>query len=98
MIRPGDVVICSLEIPIETVEAAVAAAHRRATHDPIVNPAPPRAAPVGALLTPNEHECEHLGGIEHLLAAAPAVIVTRGSAGAVLYRPDRPPSNKPRSR
>ena len=35
----------------------------------IVNPAPPRAAPAGALLTPNEHECAHLGGVEHAARA-----------------------------
>jgi ribokinase len=88
-IRRGDVVLCSLEIPVATVEAAVAAAV--ACDAPaIVNPAPPRAAPAGALLTPNEHECEHLGGVERLLASAPAVIVTRGSAGAVLYRSGSP--------
>jgi ribokinase len=84
-IRAGDVVLCSLEIPVETVEAAVATALDCGAR-PIVNPAPPRAAPAGALLTPNEHECERLGGIERLLAIAPAVVVTRGAAGAVLYR------------
>jgi ribokinase len=84
-IRPGDIVLCSLEIPVATVEAAVAAAVACAAQV-IVNPAPPRAAPRGALLTPNEHECERLGGIERLLAAAPAVIVTHGAAGAVLHR------------
>ena len=89
-IGAGDVVLCSLEIPVETVEAAVAAAlacDARA----IVNPAPPRALVAGALLTPNEHECGRLGGIERLLAGAPAAIVTRGAAGAVLHRTGIPP-------
>ena len=85
VIRPGDVVLCSLEIPLETVEAAVAAALAFGT-PVIVNPAPPRAANAGALLTPNEHECERLGGVERLVAIAPAVVVTRGGAGAVLHR------------
>ncbi|MDQ1474846.1 MAG: ribokinase [Actinomycetota bacterium] len=85
MIRSGDVVLCSLEIPVATVEAAVAAA-RASDALVIVNPAPPRAAPAGAVLTPNEHECERLGGIDALLAAAPAVIVTRGGAGVTLHR------------
>jgi len=89
-IRRGDVVLCSLEIPVATVEAAVAAAVAVDAR-PIVNPAPPRAAPAGALLTPNEHECAHLGGVERLLASAPAVIVTRGAAGAALYLPDAAP-------
>jgi len=90
VIRPGDVVLCSLEIPLETVEAAVAAALAAGT-PVIVNPAPPRAANAGALLTPNEHECERLGGVERLVTIAPAVIVTRGRAGAVLHRAGRAP-------
>ena len=90
VIRPGDVVLCSLEIPVETVEAAVAAA-RSAGALVIVNPAPPRAAPAGAILTPNIHECEQLGGIDTLLAVSPAVMVTRGAAGVVLHRPSRAP-------
>jgi ribokinase len=90
MIRPDDVVLCSLEVPVETVEAAVATA-RAFDAVAIVNPAPPRAAPAGAVLTPNEHECEALGGVEHLLGLAPAVIVTLGAAGAVLYRPGQAP-------
>jgi ribokinase len=85
VIRPGDVVLCSLEVPLETVEAAVEAALGFGT-PVIVNPAPPRAANAGALLTPNEHECERLGGVERLVAIAPAVVVTRGGAGAVLHR------------
>ena len=88
-IRTGDVVLCSLEIPVEAVEAAVAAARARDALV-IVNPAPPRAAPLGALLTPNEHECERLGGIEHLLTIAPAVVVTLGTAGAELHRAGLP--------
>jgi ribokinase len=90
VIRSGDVVLCSLEIPVETVVAAVDAATAVGARV-IVNPAPPRAAPAGALLSPNEHECERLGGVETLLGTAPAVIVTRGSAGAVLHRPGRAP-------
>jgi ribokinase len=90
VIRSADVVLCSLEIPVETVVAAVEAATAAGARV-IVNPAPPRAAPVGAVLTPNEHECERLGGIDTLLGAAPAVIVTRGRAGAVLHRPGHAP-------
>jgi ribokinase len=90
VIRPGDVVLCSLEIPLESVEAAVAEALAVGT-PVIVNPAPPRAASAGALLTPNEHECERLGGVERLVAIAPAVVVTRGRAGAVLHRAGHAP-------
>jgi ribokinase len=86
----GDVVLCSLEIPVETVEVAVARALETDAY-PIVNPAPPRAAVRGAVLTPNEHECARLGGVEALLEHAPAVVVTRGAAGAVLHRSGRPP-------
>jgi len=87
-IRAGDVVLCSLEIPVETVEAAVAASVACGA-TVIVNPAPPRAAPAGSILTPNQHECERLGGIDHLLERAPAVIVTLGAAGVALYRAGR---------
>src|SRR5258708_4012771 len=89
-IRRGDVVLCSLEIPVATVEAAVAAA-RLCDAPVIVNPAPPRSACAGAILTPNQHECEQLGVVGKLLARAPAVIVTRGAAGAVLHRAEGTP-------
>jgi ribokinase len=88
VIRADDVVLCSLEIPVATVEAAVAATQAVGA-SVIVNPAPPRAAPAGAVLTPNEHECARLGGLDALLRAAPAVIVTRGSEGARLHRAGR---------
>jgi ribokinase len=93
-IRPGDVVLCSLEIPVETVEAAVAAAVA-CDATIIVNPAPPRAAPAGAILTPNQHECERLGGIDHLLDRAPAVVVTLGGAGVKVYRAGHEPRTHP---
>jgi len=93
IIRADDVVLCSLEVPVETVVAAVDAATGVGAQV-IVNPAPPRAAPAGALLTPNQRECEWLGGVGTLLEAAPAVIVTRGAAGAVLYRPGRAPTEQ----
>jgi ribokinase len=89
-IRRDDVVLCSLEIPVPTVEAVVAWA-LACDAFPIVNPAPPRSAPAGALLTPNEHECEQLGGVDALLEKAPAVIVTLGAAGVVLHRAGYPP-------
>jgi ribokinase len=87
-IRADDIVLCSLEIPVETVQAAVDAA-RNVGAVVIVNPAPPRSAPAGALLTPNEHECAHLGGVEQLLVSAPAVIVTRGADGVRMHRAGR---------
>ena len=93
-IDADDVVLCSCEIPVETVQAAVDEAQACGA-TVIVNPAPPRAAFAGTVLTPNEHECEHLGGVESLLAIAPAVVVTRGAAGAVLYRPGHEPAAQP---
>ncbi len=93
-IRADDVVLCSLEIPVATVEGVVARA-LECDAFPIVNPAPPRSAPAGALLTPNEHECELLGGIDALLERAPAVVVTRGAAGLVLYRSGSAPLVQP---
>jgi ribokinase len=93
-IEPGDVVLCSCEIPLETVRVTVATAIEREAVV-IVNPAPPRALFAGAILTPNEHECEKLGGIDALVAVAPAVIVTLGGAGATLHRPDHEPHHQP---
>ena len=94
LITADDVVLCSLEIPVPTVESAVARAREHGAVA-IVNPAPPRAAPAGALLTPNEHECERLGGVEYLMAIAPAVVVTRGRAGAELHRSGLPVLRQP---
>ena len=94
VVRPGDVVLCSLEIPVETVEAAVASA-RACDALAIVNPAPPRAICAGAILTPNEHESARLGGVDRLLTVAPAVVVTRGAAGAALYRSGHAPVEQP---
>jgi ribokinase len=81
VITADDVVLCSCEIPVETVRAAVAMSALA-----IVNPAPAREVISAPVLTPNEHECAALGGLDRLRAAAPVVIVTRGRAGAVLYR------------
>jgi ribokinase len=93
LIRAADVVLCSCEIPLRTVQAAVDLAAERGARA-IVNPAPPRGVVRGALLTPNEHECARLGGLAALSAAAPAVIVTRGAAGAVLHRGGRHPHHQ----
>jgi ribokinase len=86
VIEPGDVVLCSCEIPIDTVRAAVAAAHE-AGAIAIVNPAPARALIANAILTPNDGECAQLGGVDALLAVAPAVVVTHGPDGVSLFRP-----------
>jgi ribokinase len=94
VIEAGDVVLCSCEIPLETVRAAVTEANR-AGATAVVNPAPAREAFAGALLTPNEHECAHLGGIDALLALTSMVVVTRGRAGATIYRRAKEPVDVP---
>jgi len=92
---PG-VLLASLEIPMATVMAAVAAAIRLGM-SPVVNPAPARRLPAELLawhpiLTPNEAELvastEAVSADEALdvllRAGAGAVVVTRGPAGALL--------------
>jgi ribokinase len=93
-IEPDDVVLCSCEIPLRTLRATVEAAITRGAAV-IVNPAPPRAVIPDAILTPNEHECAHLGGIDALVGVAPAVIVTLGPEGAILHRADHAPHRQP---
>jgi len=61
----------------------------------IVNPAPAREAFADALLTPNEHECAQLGGIDTLLGRTSTVIVTRGAAGATIHRRAQEPVDVP---
>jgi ribokinase len=85
-IEPGDVVLCSCEIPLCVVEAAAATGLGRGAQV-IVNPAPARRLFAGAILTPNEHECAALGGLDAMLSVAPAVVVTHGRDGAALHVP-----------
>jgi ribokinase len=91
------VVLACLEVPDAAVLAAAEAAAARGWPF-VLNPAPARPlAPEllrrCAVLTPNHHEATALGpsSIPDLLAGGvEAVVVTRGSQGADLYRPDRP--------
>ncbi|MCU1389704.1 MAG: rbsK [Ilumatobacteraceae bacterium] len=89
------VVLAQLEVPIETVHAALAAG-RAAGAVTVLNPAP---APAGGLpasllelcdvVIPNEHEVELLGGLDALFElGAKAVVVTLGARGAKLCTPD----------
>ena len=94
VIRPDDVVLCSCEIALETVTAAVDEA-RRVGACVIVNPAPARGVFAGAILTPNQRECEQLGDVDALAAIAPAVIVTRGREGIDIHRAGSPPVRRP---
>jgi ribokinase len=101
------VVLISLEVPLP---AAVAAAQTAASAGAltVVNPAPaqplPEALLRGVVLTPNDGEVRRLvpdagdeeTAIARLLASgARAVIVTRGSSGASLYRQGEPPTHAP---
>ena len=89
------VVLAQLEVPIETVQAALAAG-RAAGAVTVLNPAP---APAGGLpssllqlcdvVIPNEHEVELLGGLHALFdLGAKAVVVTLGARGAKLCTAD----------
>lgn len=81
-------VLAQLEVPLDTVTSAFAAA-RAAGWQTVLNPAP---SPVEGLpsellafcdvIVPNEHEVELLGGVSLLLDhGVGAVVVTRGAAG-----------------
>jgi ribokinase len=102
---PGDdhVVLASLEIPLDAVEAAADLATERGWRF-VVNPAPARALPARVLsatsvITPNAAEVRLLGGAEHLLAAGVgAVVVTRGGDGVDVHLPDQPPQHLPAAR
>jgi ribokinase len=98
--RQADVLLLQLEIPLETVQAAIAFARR---HDVrvILNPAPARTVPLDILrqvsvLTPNENELGMLLGLApqdvesgaaelYRQAGLSALVVTLGSQGALAY-------------
>jgi ribokinase len=88
----ADVVLCQLEIPLATVEAAAAIAQRHGKPF-LLNPAPASELPASllervALLTPNEHELALVfgGGAEdwrqQLSAHPQRIIMTKGADGA----------------
>lgn len=84
------VLLTQLEVPLDTVRAALAAA-RRAGITTVLNPAPAHELDRSVLalvdiVVPNEHELRLLGGVDALLTAgAQAVIVTRGAAGVSVH-------------
>ncbi|MBI5651147.1 MAG: ribokinase [Chloroflexi bacterium] len=98
-IRAADVLLAQLEIPLDTVIAAIDLA-RQSNARVILNPAPARELPSelyrDVLLTPNETEAAHLTGEDdparaatRLLAlGARAVVMTLGARGALLATPD----------
>jgi ribokinase len=107
LLRDGGLVLASLEIPVAAVAAAATAA-AAAGAAMVINPAPGRRLPAAllraAVLTPNEGELARLApdapdpetAVAGLFeVGARAVMVTRGSRGATLYRPGTPPLSRP---
>ncbi len=104
-VRQAAVVLLQLEVPLETVRAAVDAASGTV----VLTPAPPRSLPPEllarvAVLVPNEHELVQLAGADpgtrgpaELAALArtlgvPVVVVTLGARGALVVPADGPAS------
>ncbi len=88
----GDVVVMQLEIPLETVLAAIDVAHSVGARV-LLNAAPSgvlagRAMPNVDVLIVNEGEAAELGG-DSLRRAVGALVVTLGAAGSVVYERDR---------
>lgn len=82
-IEHADILMCQLEIPVDTVMAAARHAHEHHT-TVLLNPSPVRELPPALwalvdIAVVNEGEAEDLG---HALTAIPHVITTRGAAGA----------------
>ncbi len=92
LLEAGDLLLCQLETPIETVTAALKLARNKGAIS-ILDPAPARELPADLLrsvdiLTPNEGEAAQLtpSGDIHALAeltGGGTVIIKRGSAGCV---------------
>ena len=88
-IAAADVLVLQLEIPLDTVAAAAESAHAAGT-TVVLNAAPIQDLPESLLalvdvLVVNEHEAAYLAGTQEVGMLAPAVIVSLGAAGAVLY-------------
>lgn len=90
-VRGAAVVLAQLEVPAESVAAALRAA-RDAGARTLLNAAPASPAALGMLsdvdvLIVNETECVELGGVPRLReAGAETIVVTRGAAGVELWR------------
>jgi len=88
---PGAVVLANLEIPVAAAEAAARAAVAHGLTF-VLDPAPAQPlgaglVPSGAIIVPNDHESLQLGATpdELLARGARAVVVTRGSRGALVH-------------
>ncbi len=93
-LAPGDLLLCQLEIPLETVSAALHAAHQRGVRT-ILDPAPARNLPGEVLeavsfLTPNQSEAALLAGrqrpVEHMGEAEEMakLLLQRGAATVIV--------------
>ncbi len=88
------VLLCQLEIPIESVKAALAIARIAGTRT-ILNPAPSKEIDRDLLelcdiVVPNQHELAMLGGASALLeAGVKAVVVTLGARGLRIVTRDQ---------
>jgi ribokinase len=88
VIASATLLVCQLEIPVETVAEAAAVAREHGTYV-LLNAAPARALPPDVLalvdvLIVNEHEAATLAdGVDALLKVVPRVVLTLGAAGAV---------------
>ena len=93
-LNPGDLLLCQLEIPLETVEAALQAAYKRGAIT-ILDPAPARDLPDDLLrtvtiLTPNQTEASLLvggaGGINTLpeARAVATTLLDRGPQNVIV--------------
>ena len=87
-LRPGDVVVMQLEIPLATVLAAAEAAMSAGARV-VLNAAPSEALsgcepPRVDVIVVNEREADDLG-VDGLRRAAGALVVTLGEAGSILY-------------
>jgi ribokinase len=95
--RGADVVVVSLEVPMDAVVAAVRMAATAGSRV-VLNPAPAQDLPpdllsAGPILTPNRDELARLAGLDDLGEAArslrergaEAVVVTLGAGGCAVY-------------
>ena len=106
IIREADCLLVQLEIPLETVQAALDIAYRHHVRT-ILNPAPARQIPLEILklvdtLTPNETEAAILAGqnppptghdsLPHLASILniPNLVVTLGAKGACILQSGKP--------
>ena len=95
-IADAAIVLLQLEIPLPTVEAAATAARGVV----VLNAAPAQPLPATLLaavdlLVVNEHEAALLGGASRLLMTVPALVVTVGAAGALVYVQGAEPAQVP---